>query len=291
MTNPQGSLILIGGNEDRLTEKAVLKAVLEEAGGSSAILVFITTASAEPEVTGPLYKQAFYDLGAREVVHLDLRTRAAANDPVALAEVDRCTGIMFSGGDQLRITSILGGTDLVGRIRERYENEPGFMVAGTSAGASALSRTMIYDGDGEAGLLKHSVQLTSGLGLIDRVIVDTHFIKRGRVARQLQVVATNPRLISLGLGEDTAVRVTAGHVLEVIGSGVVMIIDGTSITRSNISDIEPGQPISVHDVLLHALTSGQRFDLVSRSFLMIDEHAGEVVSEPVDGQVHDDDRA
>ncbi len=261
-----GTLILIGGNEDCLTTKNVLREVAEAAGGADGILVVITTASNEPEDRMVVYRKAFEDLGVGTIHIINPDKRVDGSDPRYLEMIASATGVMFTGGDQLRITSLLGGTPLIAMIQMRYREE-GLLVAGTSAGASALSRVMIYEGVGETGLEKNSVHTTSGIGLLQHVVVDTHFIRRGRIARQMQVLATNPHLQSIGLGEDTAVRVTDGHVLEVIGSGIVIVIDAQHASGSNIAKISTGDAIAIHNLTIHALIHGERYDITSRSFL------------------------
>jgi cyanophycinase len=177
--------------------------------------------------------------------------------------LNRADGVLFTGGDQLRLTAVLGGTALLARLNERYQREP-LVVAGTSAGATAMSTPMIYQGRNDAGFLKDEIHITTGLQLLRDVAIDTHFIARGRIVRMAQIIATNPGCLGLGLEEDTAVLVTKGRELEVIGTGMAVLLDGHSCTGNTIADIQPGEVFSIRDLRLHLLAHGQRFTLPVR---------------------------
>jgi cyanophycinase len=172
---------------------------------------------------------------------------------------------MFSGGNQLRLSSLFGGTRFLDILKQRYE-EGNFLIAGTSAGAMAMSNTMIYEGNAAIANLKGEVKITTGLGLMQNVIIDTHFDKRGRFNRLAQAVAAQPGAIGIGLGEDTGIVVVAGHELKAIGSGSVVIIDGKNIEYNNIADIAFGKPISVENIIVHIMSKGDVYDLHSRKF-------------------------
>jgi cyanophycinase len=172
---------------------------------------------------------------------------------------------MFSGGNQLRRTAIFGGTDFLTLLKKRYQQE-NFVIAGTSAGAMAMSNTMIYHGNAEQAHLKGEVKITTGLALMQGVIIDSHFVNRGRFSRLAQAVAANPSCIGIGLGEDTAVIVTDGHQLETIGSGAVFLFDGRKIKQTNIADIEEGSPFSVENMIVHIMENGNWFDLETYQF-------------------------
>jgi cyanophycinase len=188
---------------------------------------------------------------------------------------------MFSGGNQLRLTATFGGTGFLEKLLERYWNEPDFLVAGTSAGAMAMSNTMIYEGNATRAHLKGEVKITTGLGFIDDVIIDSHFEKRGRFGRLAQAVAANPSAIGIGLGEDTGMLITNGHRMEAIGSGLVMIIDGHDIRHSNIADIPDGCPISIENLKVHFCEKGNGYLLNEKKFVPeVSENA--VVKKQVD---------
>jgi len=173
---------------------------------------------------------------------------------------------MFSGGNQLRISSIFGGTQFLDVLKHRYQEE-NFLIAGTSAGAMAMSNTMIYEGNAALATLKGEVKITTGLGLLQNVIIDTHFDKRGRFSRLAQAVAAQPGAIAVGLGEDTGVVVENGHELRAIGSGSVVIIDGKNIEYNNIADIDFGAPISVENIIVHIMSKGDTYNLQTRNFI------------------------
>ncbi len=176
---------------------------------------------------------------------------------------------MFTGGDQLRLTSILGGTPFDTILLDKYKNTD-FMYAGTSAGAAAASTNMIYQGSSSEALLKGEVKITSGLGLIDGVIIDTHFVKRGRIGRLFQAVVGNPKVLGIGLGEDTGLLITNGLQMEAIGSGLVIVVDGREIKDTNLTQIAIGKPISINHLITHVMSKYDKFDLDTRKMSIQD---------------------
>ena len=172
---------------------------------------------------------------------------------------------MFTGGNQLRLSTFFGGTEILHTLHDRYMHE-NFVIAGTSAGAMAMSNTMIYHGSSSGALIKGEVKITTGLAFIKDVIIDSHFDKRSRFGRLAQSVASNPGCIGIGLGEDTGVLITEGKHLEIIGSGLVLIFDGHQIRHSNIADLQEGSPISIENLIVHVLTKGNAYDLKTRKF-------------------------
>jgi cyanophycinase len=191
---------------------------------------------------------------------LDLQNRTQGQDEEALRQLEEADGFIFTGGDQLRLTALLGGTPWLHRLKERYTTDE-IVIAGTSAGAAAMSTPMIYQGRDNSGMLKDEIHVTTGLQFMHDVAIDTHFVARGRIIRMAQIIATNPGCIGLGLEEDTAVVVTEGREMEVIGSGVVTIVDGHDCTDTNIHRIRPGEPITIRDLRIHILSSGERYTL------------------------------
>ena len=236
----------------------------------------ITTASSVPDEVGEQYILAFNKLGCNNVGHLRIRVRDEALDPASVERLKACKAVLFSGGNQLRLSSIFGGTEFLDILKERYENEY-FLIAGTSAGAMAMSLTMIYEGNATNAHLKGEVKITTGLGFIAGVIIDSHFNKRGRFSRLAQAVAANPGTIGIGLGEDTGIVVTNGDELEAIGSGSVMILDGRNIHHNNIADIEFDQPISVENIVVHIMAKGNTYNIRSRKF-----RGNEVIVKPAE---------
>jgi cyanophycinase len=278
---PKGKLIAIGGNEDKGTEPEpnyiqknnlnffelqILSRIVREAGGHDARIEVITSASSIPEEIGNNYMEAFKKLGCNNVHVMDIRKREDAEKPEFLERIRTCHSVMFSGGNQLRLSSIFGGTGLLELIVERYFHEEHFVVAGTSAGAMAMSNTMIYQGNSSEALLKGEVKITTGLAFIKDVIIDSHFVTRGRFGRLTQAVAANPSCIGIGLGEDTGVLITEGRYMEAVGSGLVIIIDGHNIRHSNIADLKEGSPLSIENLLVHVLAKGNCYDLKQRKF-------------------------
>jgi cyanophycinase len=267
---PKGRLLIIGGHEQRQAaseESAapdksadfILARFVQELPGQRTIVV-IPTASEEPDEAAQDYIEAFAQLGIEHVEVLNIQSREQANGPEALDVINRADGVLFTGGDQLRLTALLGGTELLARLDERYRHEP-IIIAGTSAGAAAMSTPMIYQGRNDAGFIKDEIHITTGLQFLRDVAIDTHFVKRGRIVRMAQIIATNPGCLGLGLEEDTAVLVTKGRELEVIGTGIVVLLDGRACTDNTIYAIEPGEVFSIRDLRLHLLAKGQRFTL------------------------------
>src|SRR3989344_730955 len=276
--NPKGKLIVIGGAVDKgsFTEKNFDKQVEKnlnffEAGILKRLIVesklkenshieIITTASKIPKEVGPEYAKALEYLGAKNVHVLHIEKREEALEEETIEKIRRADVVMFTGGDQLRLTSILGGTPIHDLILQKYANEE-FIFAGTSAGAAAASNSMIYQGSSSEALLKGEVKITSGLGLIDHVIIDTHFVHRGRIGRLFQAVVGNPRTLGIGLGEDTGLLITNGDSMEAIGSGLIILVDGRNIKDTNLTQVEMGTPISIKNLVVHVMSKNDHYDL------------------------------
>ena len=282
MSYPKGKLIAIGGAEDKgsdfengnlhinnhnFFELGILRRIVEESGGIHARIEVITTASTIPFEVGDNYMDAFGRIGCINIGTMHIRNRADAQEPEFLERLKLADTLMFSGGNQLRLSTIYGGTQFLKIILDRYQNDETFVVAGTSAGAMGMSNTMIYEGNAARAHLKGEVKMTTGLGFIDDVIIDSHFEKRGRFGRLAQSIASNPQCIGIGLGEDTGMLITGGNKMEAIGSGMVMIIDGHDIAHSNIADIPDGNPISVENLRVHLCALGNGYLLHERKFV------------------------
>lgn len=262
-----GRLIAIGGNEDKVNELLVLKRVVQEVNKINYKVAVITTASEQPEIRGKEYHKVFSTLGASSVDILDIASRDQANDSVFAKTVEEVDLIFLAGGDQLRLTSILGGSAVLQAIQNRLGE--GALIAGTSAGAAVFSDTMIYEGKSEEGLLKGRVLTTAGFGFVEKIIFDTHFVTRGRIGRLVQIVTTNPTCIGVGIGEDSGVILKGDGTVETIGTGQVIIVDGSDIGHSNIIDIKPGEPIAVENIRIHSLVNGYGYDFTNRRFLQV----------------------
>lgn len=258
-TAARGTLFIIGGREDKQETRAILRALVTQLGARK--LLVATLASEFPEERWREYQQIFRSLGVRQSEHLSLERRSekAKEAPAALLPSE-VGGVFFTGGDQLRITTKLGGTQLSEEIDQLFQR--GGIVAGTSAGASALGEMMIVGTKPqEVYHMGDPFQMTPGLGLFKNVIIDQHFSERGRIRRLLAAVAQNPRLLGIGIDEDTAIIVHGTASFEVLGSGAVYLVDARELTYTNISEASLGQTLSVFDIKLHVLSEGDRFDM------------------------------
>lgn len=262
---PRGTLIPIGGGEDN---KEILRRIIKETGKKRPGICYMTIATLSPHEAAQKHRKFFRDMGMTNVsiIHFDIR--ADADDLKNIEKIRKCHAVFMGGGDQLRLSSLLGGTLLLTEIKRRYYQEPGFVVCGNSAGAAAMSDTMIISGSSQDALIKGELELTNGLDLINNVFIDTHFTQRGRFGRLIQTVTYNPGVLGLGLSLDTAVVIHKGEELEVVGSGLVVIVDGTSIDYTNLTEIENGDPITVLGIKMHVLSSGRRFQIKDRKVIL-----------------------
>jgi len=273
-----GKLIIIGGAVDKgsfteknfdknvennlnFFEKGILKRIIKESKHKEKSRIeIITTASSIPKEVGQEYVKAFHFLDAKNTDVLSIEKREQANDEEVLERLKKADVVFFTGGDQLRLSSILGGTKFHELLLHKYKNED-FIYVGTSAGAAAASNNMIYQGSSSEALLKGEVKISSGLSLIDNVIIDTHFVKRGRIGRLFQAVVGNPRLLGIGLGEDTGLLIKNNNHMEAIGSGLVILVDGKEVKDTNLTEVELGQPISINHIVTHVMSMHDTFDL------------------------------
>jgi cyanophycinase len=258
---PKGSLIIIGGGEDREPngEREILREVARRVHGGK--LVLATVASHQPEGYFDEYRKAFADLDIGELVELYVEDRAEAGDRDKLEILDDAAAVFFSGGDQLRITSQIGDSGIEARVRALFAR--GGSIAGTSAGASVMSETMLVGGASSATHRIGDLHMAPGLGLIRDVIIDQHFAERGRFGRLIGAVAHNPRILGIGIDEDTAMIVD-GDIFRVIGNGAVYVVDGKRVSHCNLAEAEPDRVLSMHNMIVHVLGTGDRFDLSAR---------------------------
>jgi cyanophycinase len=281
MQKPKGKLIAIGGAEDKGTEVekgeihknnlnffelGILRRIVEEAGGIKKRIEVITTASMIPNQVGENYLNAFGRIGCVNVGIMHIRTRENLQNDEYIKRLKKTDCVMLSGGNQMRLTATLGGTEFLKLLRQRYQTEK-IVIAGTSAGAMAMSNTMIYEGNPFRAHLKGEVKITTGLRLIENVIIDSHFEKRGRFVRLAQAVASNPGCIGVGLGEDTGMIITEGNRMEAIGSGLIVIIDGHEVIHTNIADIPEGNPMSIENMRVHFCARGNGYIIDERKFV------------------------
>jgi cyanophycinase len=255
-----GALIVIGGHEDKEGDRAILKEVARRVDGGK--LVIATVASHQPEGYFDTYQRAFADLGVHDLVELYVHDRQETHDEETGRMLEEAAGIFFTGGDQLRISSQIGDTPVERMVRDLHAR--GCVIAGTSAGASVMSETMLVGGSSAESHRIGDLHMAPGLGLIRDAIIDQHFAQRGRIGRLLGAVAQNPRILGIGIDEDTAIVVEGDH-FRVLGEGAVYTIDGSTVTHSNIAEAATDKALSMHGVRLHVLASGDCFDLATRS--------------------------
>ncbi|MFL5772295.1 MAG: cyanophycinase [Flavisolibacter sp.] len=278
MQMPKGFLIAVGGAEDKGEEgkvkekklnffhQGILKQIVETARKKGpAKIEIITTASSIPDEVAQSYKKAFKKLGIEQVGHMKLGSRDEADHPRMLDRLEKSNCILFSGGDQLKLCSILGGTKFIEEMQEKYFSEH-FVIAGTSAGAAAMSNTMICGGDENRAFMKGEVELSIGFGFLQHVIIDTHFDARGRFGRLVQAIAAQPGAIGIGLDEDTGVIIERGSRIKAIGSSSVVVVDGSHVTCNNIASIKSGMPLSISNLSVNVMSQDDVFDLTTREF-------------------------
>lgn len=275
---PKGKLLIIGGAEDRedeppniiekmreYTRYEILSELLPECGNKR--IEIVTTGSAVPFEIKKMYQKVFHRIGYKNINFLFIQTRCAAKKSSYLARAEEAGAIFFTGGDQFRLSTILGGTPFIDIVKRRYLEDPSFIVAGTSAGAMVMSGVMIAGGGLTEALVYHNLVLSAGLGLLGSSIIDTHFIKRGRFGRLAHAIIMNPEKLGIGLGEDTALIIKNGTDAECRGSGMVVIIDGRSVLQTNIASVGEGECVYVENLKVHLLVKGCRFSLKTRRLL------------------------
>jgi len=279
---PKGKLIIIGGaintgsfaetqfglpQNMNFFERGILKRItVESAKGNESRFEIMTTASLIPEKVGEEYIKAFAQLDVHNVGVLNIGSREEANKEAYAERIKSADVIIFTGGDQLRLSSIFGGTEIHRVLLDKYQNTD-IVIAGTSAGAAASSKNMIYQGSSKDALLKGEVKITGGLGFIDGVIVDTHFVQRGRIGRLLYAAASNPGILGIGLGEDTGLYIFE-NTMEAIGSGMVILVDGRLMADTNLTDVEMGQPVSIKNMVVHVMCDGDIYDLTNHQLVI-----------------------
>ncbi|MFC2120019.1 cyanophycinase [Bacteroidota bacterium] len=266
VVSPKGLLVAVGGNEDKEHDLFILRKIVSLAKKSPVLIEVITTASEIPEEIGKMYQRAFNKIDNTTVQFMHIKTREQVDDEQYIQRIKKCHIIFFTGGDQLRITSTFGGTVFLDTLINKYHTEE-CIVAGTSAGATAMSQTMIFDGESSEALIKGSVNVTAGMGLVQNVIIDSHFIKRGRFSRLMELICTNPGHIGVGLGENTGIIIRKGYLIETIGYGLVVVFDGKRIRHSNISTINKGEAIAVENMHVHTLVNGYGYNILNAIFL------------------------
>src|SRR5688572_429297 len=277
MERTDRTLIIIGGKEDRSNNKVILNEVARRVGSGKLVVTTVAMANG-PEQLFEEYDKAFRSLGIKHLYHLEIKDRQEATLPSKVRVLDDATGVFFTGGDQIKITSQIGDTPIFKRVREIYDE--GGLIAGTSAGAAVMSETMLMvGGDEQSHVIGGSVRMAPGLGLLEGVIIDQHFTERGRFGRLMGAVAQNPKNLGIGIDEQTAIVVERGNGFYVLGSGAVYVIDGTEVTYSNIAEEDLKKTVSVYNVRIHMLSQGDRFDFINRAPRQMKGRAAEKLPE------------
>lgn len=283
MERADRTLIIIGGKEDRSANKVILGEVARRVG-SGKLVVSTVAIPTQPDGVFEEYEKAFRALGVKHIFKLEIKDREEAIRESKLRILDDATGVFFTGGDQTKITSQVGDTLVFRRIQEIYEE--GGVVAGTSAGAAVMSETMLVTGgDEDSHVIGGSLRMAPGLGLISGVIIDQHFMERGRLGRLIGAVAQNPKNLGIGIDEQTAIVVERGNGFYVLGSGAVYVIDGSEVSYSNIAEEDLNKTLSIYDVRMHVLSQGDRFDLINRRPRQMKGRAAEKLPEKEEEQV------
>jgi cyanophycinase len=261
-------LVIVGGAEDHSGECRILRTFLKLAGGAKARILIMTVASGEPEAVGIAYVTVFRRLGAKAAQALDVRDRVGANAPEIVAAIEKATGVFFTGGDQVRITNVLGGSEVDRALHQRHAD--GMVIGGTSAGAAMTSATMIIGGQRGATPVVGKVIIGPGMEFAHGVIIDQHFGQRGRTGRLLTALAQYPHQLGIGIDEDTAL-IVHGEEFEVIGHGAVTVLDAGAATYNDVLERQENQHVALCNVRLHVLTEGSRFNLKDRTPVMTDK--------------------
>lgn len=263
----QYPIMVIGGAEDKVNERGILSAFFESAGGSQAIIGIIPCASREPEAVGHRYHQIFQQMGVKQIYILDIRHTDEGNAKHWLDVIDRCSGIFVTGGDQLRLCDLIAGSQLISRIQSRISRDQ-LVLAGTSAGAAMMGATMIAGGSSGESPNRSLVDLTQGLGIIPEFLVDQHFHNRNRMARLLSAIASCPDKLGIGIDEDTCAAIRGDGTFEVLGKGSITVIDAQTMTHTNYHEVQDNQPLSLHNLKLHVLSQGDRFNYHTRTVIL-----------------------
>ncbi len=269
----EGTLLIIGGAEDKEGDCEILREFVRLAGKRKGPLVIMTAAAQYPQKVSREYLKIFRRLGDEEVISLDIPSREHAQLSSSAKTITSAGGVFFTGGDQLRITSLLGGTEVDLALHEAYKK--GTIIAGTSAGASVMSATMIIGGDEDSTPYPGSISMGPGMGLVHQVVIDQHFAQRGRLGRLVSAVAKQPAILGVGIDEDTAVLINSNNHMQVIGSQTVTVVDGNNCEHTNVSEAEPKQPLGITAITVHILPRGYGYDFQNRQALVPEEEKNE----------------
>lgn len=257
------SVLVIGGAEDKVHGREILQTFFAASGGLDARIAIIPSASREPVATAERYRRIFEDMGAKSIVVIDIRDRLQSEDPLWQTYLNDCTGVFITGGDQVRLCGLLADTPVIDHIRRRAQAGE-LTLGGTSAGAAIMGEHMIAGGGSGESPNRSLVDMAMGLGIIPEVIVDQHFHNRNRMARLMSAIAVQPDRIGLGIDEDTCTRFYEQGAFQVIGKGTVTVVDPIEISYTNQPEIDASNPICIHNLRVHVLVHGDRYDLKNR---------------------------
>ena len=255
-------ILLIGGAEDKLNERHILRKFVEMSGGKNASILIVPVPSDFPAAAAVIYRNIFGNLGIKKVSVLEATSRNEILSVNASAVLKGVTGVFLTGGDQMRLSSILGGTKFLAQLKHKIRE--GIVLGGSSAGAASMSSTMIVRGEPSVQPLKDAIRLCPGLGILKNIIIDQHFTQRARLTRLITAVSYNPNNLGIGIDENTAIHIRKNGILEVLGAGTVTIIDGSNITFNTISEVQEAEPFSVLGLQVNILSSGVRYDIYRR---------------------------
>ena len=257
------AVMVIGGAEDKVHGKEILHTFFERAGSAEAQIAILPCASREPAILGERYNGIFNEMGAKTVAVLDIRERDQCENVEWQEYLEGCTGVFLTGGDQVRLYDLLGGTPLMDKLRQRSQTRQ-ITIAGTSAGAAVMGHHMIAGGGSGEHPSRSLVDLSVGLGIIPEIIVDQHFHNRNRMARLMGAIAAHPDKLGIGIDEDTCALFEGDGLLQVLGRGTITIIDPRDLSYTNYPHIEGSAPLSLHDLRVHILCEGDRYNLSKR---------------------------
>lgn len=260
------AVMVIGGAEDKVHGRQILQTFFQRAGGTDAHIAIIPCASREPAIIGTRYHDIFENMGAKAIEVIDIRERRQGDDPVWQEYLEQCTGVFMTGGDQLRLCGLLADTPIMDKVRMRAQLGE-ITLAGTSAGAAVMGHHMIAGGGSGESPNRSLVDMAFGLNIIPEVIVDQHFHNRNRMARLMSAIAAYPDKIGIGIDEDTCAMFENNGLFEVIGKGTVTVVDPEHMSFTNQVDVDTADPLSIHNLRVHVLSHGDRYDLNRRTSL------------------------
>jgi cyanophycinase len=279
---PKGKLLIVGGAEDKgpirvrpqiklknkgYVDYEILGKLIPTQGSRFNRIEIITTASQQPFKTGNMYIRSFKKAGFSNVGHMSIDNKEELKNASLIQRVENADAVYFSGGDQFRLSTILGGSDLVASIKKRYYEDENFLLGGTSAGAMAMGKLMIYHAENNEAMLKGHVKITHGLDILEHAMIDTHFVKRGRFGRLAQAVMMHPEFVGIGLGEDTGLLIENGNEATCLGSGMVIAIDGEHMAYNNLEEVDDDNPLCAEGVHVHLLVRGNGFLIKEKKFI------------------------